>query len=88
MAQCQKCQQRWIYRHIFMRTFKLTPAINCPYCQYKQYWHERTSSRNQRLLLVNFSPALLGIFGFISAEQAFFTIIALGMVRILLSSFY
>ncbi|MGM0523040.1 MAG: TIGR04104 family putative zinc finger protein [Bacillota bacterium] len=88
MTQCQKCQQRWTWRHAFLLTFKLTSAINCPYCQHEQYWHEQTSSKNQKLLLGSFSPALLGIFGFISAEQVFLMILALGMVSSLLSPFY
>lgn len=36
MTQCQKCQQRWKWRHVFLRTFKLTLAINCPHCQHEQ----------------------------------------------------
>ncbi|SFP54120.1 cxxc_20_cxxc protein [Halolactibacillus halophilus] len=88
MTQCQKCQQQWKWHHVLKRTVKLTPAIICPYCQHEQYWHERTARINQKLLVISFSPALLGIVGFISAEEVFFTTIALGIVSILLSPFY
>lgn len=88
MATCQKCHTLWKWRHVFIRTFILTPHIKCPYCQHEQYWNERTSKRNRKLLLLIFSPALLGILGFISAEQVFFSIIVLWIIIILGSPLY
>lgn len=88
MATCQECQKRWNWRHVFIRTFTTTSVVRCPYCKHKQYWHEQTSKRNRKLLLLSYSPALLGVFGFISAEQVLFSVMILGIITILVSPLY
>src|SRR5699024_1779745 len=88
MLTCQNCNNKWIWKLIFKKSYISFGGMTCPYCGKKQYQTKRSSKRITIIYFTIFFLIILHNIFFGPSCIAFFTLLGLIPLFFIINPFF